>query len=205
MLAPLTPHQASVGRSVQWARRRPAQAGRALLEALIGAATGAALVSSALSVYLMQFHAVREALQRQRQTRDAQDLLEHLRREIRRAGHVREGGLTTEQQAITQDGTPSSLQVHYRSDPVESDRPTGRASFRLAQGVMQWRTPSTGGYQQLLDAQSLALRSWALQPEPSPGDCAQPVRIRFQGTGVDTAWETLVQRRNHGVMPCEDH
>lgn len=185
------------------------QAGRALLEALIGVAAGTVLVSAALSLHLAQLQASREALHRQRQSRDAQDLLELLRREIRRAGYTREGVLTAEQQAIVLEGSPGALQLHYRSDPIETDRPTGRASFRLAQGVMQWRTPATGGYQSLLDAQSLAMQAWTVQTETSPSDCRQRVRIRLTsrtgGTRTEpgTTWETLVQRRNHGGMPCE--
>lgn len=187
------------GRGRRLIRRR--HAGQTLVEWMIGAAIGLILVMAAAAVFTEQLHALRETVWRQRRERDLQDVLEHLRRELRRAGLSLETR-TPDHDAILLEGAPASLQVHYRSDPADPTRATGRSTFRLQQKALQWRTPSTGGFQQLTDPQLQPVRDWTVQIQAT-----EPCRSRLivsinLGAPSEFRHQMIVRRRNEAALAC---
>lgn len=189
--------------------------GHVLVEWMVAMAIGMTLVMAAVAVFSQQLHALRETVWRQRRERDLQETLEHLRRELRRAGMSLGTARTVEHDAIVVEGSGSSLQAHYRSDAADPSRPVGRSSFRISQRALQWRTPSTGGFQQLSDPQLLPMNGWAVQIRSSSDPCRSLVQITVQihtQPSVKSRWLAdspllrshglLVRRRNEGGSSC---
>lgn len=206
-------------RGDRW-RSRKAHRGHALVEWVIGSAVGLGLALAAVTVFTQQLMVLRESILRQQQERDHQDLGQHLRRELRRAGFSREDARTVEHLGLTLEGTGAALQIHYRSDPADPARPSGPSSLRVSQRTLQWRTPHTGGFQSLHDPQTLALPSWSATPTMTT-DCRHvlTVELPWERLGSPTnlgrtaaaaptsalqdAPQTLViRRRNAGTQPC---
>lgn len=165
----------SMGRSPSIPQRR----GQMLVEWLVGMAIGITLLAAVVSLFSMELRTLREAVWRQRRDRDAQDLMAHLRRELRRAGQSNGQPRSADHEALMLEGSGSGLQVHYRSDSVDPMRATGRSNFRMAGRSMQWRTPSTGGFQQLTDPQLQGLQGWSVTIRAVAG-CGTLVDIAVQ-------------------------
>lgn len=176
--------------------------GQALLEWMIGAAIGLTLVMASASVFTEQLRTLRETVLRQRRERDLQDVMEHLRRELRRAGLSHDVARTADHDAILLEGGSASLQLHYRSDSADPTRATGRSTVRLQQKALQWRTPSTGGFQQLLDPQLLPLAGWNVRSQTT-----EPCRSRLTvvvnlGPPNGDHRQMVVRRRNEASPDC---
>ena len=180
--------------------------GQMLVEWIVGMGIGLTLLLSVVSIFSLELQTLRDAVWRQRRERDAQDLMAHLRRELRRAGLSNGAARTAEHEAVTLEGSGSTLQVHYRSDPTDSARATGRSTFRMTGKAMQWRTPSTGGFQQLTDPQVQGLKGWAVVIRAVEG-CGVVMDIAVQMEATTTgaaasARRAVARRRNEGGVSC---